>query len=72
MPTSTIELPEDLASRIEDRLEYTDFDSVDEYVEFLTREVLGIVEAEAETGGETIDERESEVRSRLRSLGYIE
>ncbi len=49
----------DLYGKIEERLKATDFGSVDEYVEF----VLGAAIKEEE-------ETETEVKRRLRDLGY--
>lgn len=65
-----VELPERVAERVEARLPFTEFDSVDEYVTFVVEEVLYAVEEAADEDHEAVDE--AEVRSRLESLGYLE
>lgn len=65
-----VELPERVAERVEARLQFTEFDSVDEYVTFVVEEVLYAVEEAADEDLEAVDE--AEVRSRLESLGYLE
>ena len=54
-------VPAELFGKIEERVKATDFGSVDEYVEF----VLGQVIKEEE-------EKEKEVKRRLRDLGYLD
>lgn len=65
-----VDLPERVAERVEARLQFTEFDSVDEYVTFVVEEVLYAVEEAADEDLEAVDE--AEVRSRLESLGYLE
>ncbi|USZ70720.1 hypothetical protein [Natronosalvus halobius] len=67
----SITLPPDLVSRIESRLPRSDFDSADEYVTFVVREVLTSVEAETETD-DYEGPAQDEVEARLESLGYLE
>lgn len=65
---AAIELPERVLSRIERRVEHTDFDSTSAYVTFVLEEVLASVEAD--DLNDAVDE--DEVRDRLRSLGYLD
>ncbi|UTF54057.1 hypothetical protein [Natronosalvus rutilus] len=67
----SITLPSGLVSRIEARLPRSDFDSADEYVAFVMREVLTSVEAETETD-DYEGAAQEEVEARLESLGYLE
>lgn len=64
-------ISDDLADRIERRIRGTDFDSVDEYGEFVLSEVLTRVERAGETTDESTTSREG-VEDRLQSLGYLE
>lgn len=68
--TRTVTLSKPVVERVEARLHRTDFDSADEYVDFVLREVLTRVEAESDEAYDGIDE--SEVESRLESLGYMQ
>lgn len=68
--TQGVELPQRVAERVEARVPYTEFDSVDEYVTFVVEEVLYAVEEASDEDVEPVDE--AEVRSRLESLGYLE
>lgn len=67
----TLEIPEELASRIDRRVARTEFDSTAAYVTHVLEEVLYHVEQHdsGDESFETVDE--DEVRDRLRSLGYI-
>lgn len=64
-------LSEGLARRIEDRIRYTDFQSVDDYAEFVLSEVVTHAENESEGARESTESRD-DVESRLQSLGYLE
>lgn len=68
--TESVELPERIVSRVEDRLPRTEFDTASEYVAFVVEEVLYRVEDETEDDGAAVDE--SEVEDRLKSLGYLD
>lgn len=68
--TERVELPRRVVERVEDRVPFTEFDSVDEYVTFVVEEVLYAVEEATDEDPEPVDE--AEVRSRLESLGYLE
>ena len=66
----SIQLPERIVSRVEDRLPRTEFDTPGEYVTFVMEEVLYRVEKETEDDDfEPVDEQE--VKDRLKSLGYL-
>lgn len=66
-----ITVSDELAERIEGRIQCTDFENVDDYAEFVLSEVVTRVEREGE---ETPDSTASgdEVENRLQSLGYLE
>ncbi|WP_435186942.1 hypothetical protein [Halobellus sp. EA9] len=66
----SVSLPEDTIQKVKHRLQYTTFDSVDEYVLFVMEEVLYRVEDQgAVEQTEHIDE--TQVKNRLESLGYL-
>jgi len=60
-------LPDDLYEKIGERVNDTEFNSVDEYVIFVLEEVL---KDEEEQG--LSEEDEEEVKKRLKALGYLE
>lgn len=65
-----VNLSESLFRDVQSRVPKTEFETVDEYVEFVLQEVLHNVrqrESEAD-----FDVDEDEVKDRLRSLGYID
>lgn len=64
----TVRIPAELAARVEDRLEVAEYDTVDEYVAFVLREVLS--RAEGPSKGDVVDG--ATVQERLESLGYLE
>jgi Arc/MetJ-type ribon-helix-helix transcriptional regulator len=65
-----IELSDELVSRIEDRIQYTEFETPSEYIEHILEEVLYHVETTSvEENREAVDE--DEVQERLKSLGYL-
>jgi hypothetical protein len=66
-PVRTIRIPEDVARRLESRLEGSAFDSVDAFVAFVLGRLL------EEPGGPGFSEEDERVlKERLRSLGYID
>lgn len=66
----TVELSDGLVDRVESRVGYTTFDSVNQYIEHVLEEVLFQIEAESENSAlEKVDS--SEVEQRLESLGYL-
>lgn len=68
--TQSLELPQRIVERVEDRLPRTEWDTPPEYITFVLEEVLYHVEQETEDDDfEPVDE--AEVRDRLKSLGYL-
>jgi hypothetical protein len=68
-----ITVSDDLAARLADRLEHTDFESIDAYAEFVLAEVVTRVERErTDTGARESTASAEAVQSRLESLGYLE
>lgn len=69
--TRTVELPKRIVDRVEDRLPRTEWDRPEEYITYVMDEVLYHVEKETEDDDfEPVDEEE--VKSRLKSLGYLD
>ncbi len=66
-----VEIPDELYRKIEERVKETEFDSVDEYVAFVLKEVLESLEEEEEEQVFS-EEEEEKVKERLRALGYID
>ena len=64
----TVSLPAEVYTKIEQRVAGTEFQSVDEYVNFVLEEVLR--EEEPETTFSKEDEEE--VKKRLKALGYLD
>jgi len=65
-----VKIPDDIYEKIEQRLKETEFESVDEYVTFVLREVLASLEEEEEQVFS--EEEEEKVKERLRALGYLD
>ncbi len=66
----TVDLPERIVERVEQRLPRTEFDTSGEYITYVMEEVLYHVEQETEDDDfEPVDE--DEVKDRLKSLGYL-
>ncbi len=65
--TRTIRIPEELARKLESRLEGSAFDSVDAFVAFVLGRLL-----EEQSGPGFSEEDERALKERLRSLGYID
>ena len=69
-PRTAVELSDDLVDRVDRRLAYSEFETVDGYVQFALEEVLARVE---EATDENVDAVErAEVESRLEALGYLD
>jgi Arc/MetJ-type ribon-helix-helix transcriptional regulator len=64
----TVSLPAELYGKVEERVKATEFGSVDEYVEFVLREVV----KEEEEDKAFSEEEEKEVKKRLKDLGYLD
>lgn len=67
---SSVALPERLVSRVERRLEYTEFETTEAYVAFVLEETLARVERETDADPPDVDREE--VHDRLESLGYLD
>jgi len=67
----TIKVPEELIAKIKERLQGTEFNSIDEYATFVLEEV--VKETEEEEPEEVFSEEdEHKVKERLRALGYLD
>lgn len=64
-------IPDDLADRIDSRVDRTDFESADAYAAFVLSEVLTRVERTADSDAASGASRDG-VQDRLQSLGYLE
>ena len=67
-----ITLSDDLAERIEQRIQHTEFESVDEYTSFVLSEVVTRAERETDNTEHETTASADEVENRLQSLGYLE
>ena len=68
---TTISIPKVLAEKIKKRMEGTGFTSLSSYVTFILRQVLSSIE-QSETKEPLTKAEETEVKKRLKSLGYID
>lgn len=68
--TTYVELPTELITQVENRLSRTEWETPDEYIAHVLKEVLSQVETEVDTSDED-DISKEEVRNRLRDLGYL-
>lgn len=68
--TRTVELPEYIVDKIEERLPRTEWNTPEPYITYVMEEVLYRVEDSTEDDNfEPVNE--SEVQNRLKSLGYL-
>ena len=65
----SVKIPDEVYEKIEKRIRETEFDSVDEYVTYVLKEVLASLEEEEQVFSE---EEEEKVKERLRALGYLD
>ena len=65
---STIRIPGELRGQIRERMDGTDFDSVDAYVRFVLEAVVSGPDADPDERDERA--HESEIQERLEDLGY--
>lgn len=72
MPAHTreVDLPDWLVGRVEQRLEYTEFDSAEEYIAYVLEQLLRYVEAQHESTQSS--SRSREMQERLEALGYLQ
>lgn len=64
-----IRLPKQILNRTKQRIQHTEFDSSEEYITYVLEEVLYRVEKMSDDRDESVNE--NEVKSRLKSLGYL-
>lgn len=72
MSGRTVRIPENIYNKIESRISKTEFESVDEYVTYVLREVLASLEEEEGEEEVFTEEEEEKVKERLRALGYLD
>jgi len=70
MEMREVKIPAEIYEKIEERIKETEFESVDEYVAYVLREVLASLEEEEEQVFS--EEEEEKVKERLRALGYLD
>lgn len=69
-PVRTVDLSHDIVNRVQERVQYTDFETEAEYIEYVLEEVLYHVEQENDlSGAKKVNEHQ--VQNRLKSLGYL-
>lgn len=66
----SVSIPSELYKAIAERIDGTEFNSVEEYVTFVLEEVIKDDDEEDETPFS--EEDEEEVKKRLRALGYLD
>lgn len=66
----TLDIPTETMERLERRVDDSEFETVEEYLGFVVQEVV-TPRPEIESIDDE-DDRESEVRDQLKSLGYLE
>ena len=68
-----LSIPDDLADRIDSRVQLTNFESSDAYATYVLSEVLTRVERNTDTdAAEESTASDEAVEDRLQSLGYLE
>jgi Arc/MetJ-type ribon-helix-helix transcriptional regulator len=68
-----LSIPDDLADRIDSRVQHTNFESADAYATYVLSEVLTRVERNTDTeAAEESTASDEAVEDRLQSLGYLE
>lgn len=67
-----IEIPDNLYAKISDRVDQSNFESVEVYVKFVLGEVVKEHPELSGEPGNISEEREEKVRENLKSLGYLE
>ena len=69
--TQSVDLPNELVTRVENRIRYTEFESTEKYIINVLEEVLYHIENETDDENRMVVD-EQEVQDRLRSLGYLD
>lgn len=65
----SVKIQEELWEDVDSHIEESNFGTVDEYIEFVVRNLLYQLEEELEEPGSTPDE---DLENHLKSLGYLE
>ena len=65
-----IDIPDHLTPKIENRLKHTKFDTVESYITYIVEEAVHHLEMNHSTDSSN-EIQEEEVKSRLKSLGYL-
>jgi len=68
MAKLTINLPAESRAELEDRLRHTEFESLEEYVQFVLQT---IIEEGDQADNEVTDGSHDDVEERLKDLGYM-
>lgn len=68
--TITIDVPTELQTKLEERYEGTDFESLEGYIRFILEEIVSESEVTSETEAEQRD-TDADLESRLEDLGYM-
>lgn len=70
-----VQLPDRVGSKIAERVQRTEFDSVDEYVAFVMESVLRELDEQDDDADDYVEygdgEKSEELHDRLESLGYM-
>lgn len=66
----TVKIPKDIIEKIKERIQGTEFKSVEEYITFVLKEVIKDEDDEPEEVFSEEDEKK--VKERLRALGYLD
>jgi len=66
----SVKIPKDIIEKIKERIQETEFRSVEEYITFVLQEV--IKEEDDEPEEVFSEEDEKKVKERLRALGYLD
>lgn len=67
--SKSFRLSDSVVQRLEDRLKYTEFEDLEEYIQFVIKEFLA--QSEEPTKYEESEVDEEAVQERLKSLGYL-
>lgn len=68
--TIAVDIPPELQTQLEARIEGTDFESLDAYVRFVLETIVAESDASSETSTEQ-EEMNPELETRLEDLGYM-
>lgn len=66
----SIDIPSELLTKIQNRVDYTEFEDANQYIIYVLEEVIHSTEQETELSANS-DVDEQQVEERLKSLGYL-